>query len=64
MEGANLRYIINTLVNVTVYPQCNNNLTVKKEKTYCIAKKSQQSPELLEKMVPIDLINVEMPSLW
>jgi hypothetical protein len=29
-EGVNLRYIVSTLVNVTMYPQYNNNMIIKK----------------------------------
>jgi hypothetical protein len=31
MEGVNLRYILGTFVNVTVYAQYNNNMIIKKE---------------------------------
>jgi hypothetical protein len=31
MEGVNLRYIVSTFVNVTMYPQYNNNMIIKNE---------------------------------
>jgi hypothetical protein len=32
LEGVHLRYIVSTFVNVTMYPQYNNNMIIRKER--------------------------------
>jgi hypothetical protein len=47
VEGVNLRYIVSTFVNVTMYSQYNNNMIIKKaltkQKKSCVLHKQYKS---------------------
>jgi hypothetical protein len=44
VEGVNLRHMVSTFVNVTVYPQYNNNILIKS--TYKVRRNRSPNPGL------------------